>query len=317
MAKAFTDAYLRGLRPAAQPYKVSDAGEKGEGRLVVRIRPTGAKDFFYRYRLGDADRLIALGSFDPTGKDGLTLQQARDKRKAKTKVRKEYGDVKAHAAVEAQKKDAEERRGSLGDLCNAYVASLKAAGKVSARSVELALRMHVEKAHRGLWRIHAANVTADQIRDVLAKMVEAGCTRQVNIVRAHLSAAYKWGAKADHDPRSVAAKGKRYGLQANPVALVPIVAEWEPAPPLLPPTPCAHNPMLVRVQTLQRSPPRAPSAAGCTGKSRMPSWSLLSSFPSRGPLARAMCSARDREAVNTSCRRTPRARFLTDDGVQA
>jgi|GEM_PF-6425424 len=231
MAKSLLiDQQVRDLEPRATAYKVSDSGIRGQGRLVVRVRPNATKDFFYRFRSGTADRLVAIGQYDPAGKNGFTLAEARAKARTYADTKRDHGDVKAHLREEKRRKDVEARRGTLGDLLLGYAAHLLAGGKVSARKVELALRKHVERPHRSLWRTHAANITAADIRDILAKTVEAGCTRQMNIVRAYLSAlsaAFVWGAQSDHDPRALAAKGKAYGLKGNPVALVPRVKEWD------------------------------------------------------------------------------------------
>ena len=229
----FTDAYLRGLQPRDADYRIADDGERGEGVLLVRVRPSGLKQLFYRYRIGHTDRQIAIGTFDPTGKAGITLKTARGKLREYRRTRREHGDVKAHVAeikaAHDRRKEAEARRGTLGDLCTAYVAALRGAGKPSARQVELVLANHVERAHPKLWKAAAAEITADQIRDVLAAMVKLGVTRQVNILRSHLSAAFTWGAKADNDPRAVAAEGKRFALTGNPVALTPRIGEWDRA----------------------------------------------------------------------------------------
>jgi integrase len=231
MKKALlTDQEVRELRPRATAYKVADPGERGKGRLLVRVRVTGAKDFFYRYRSGTTDRLVAIGQYDPEGKKGLTLAKARDKARKHADTKRDHGDVKAHIREEKRRKDVEARRGTLGDLLQGYAASLVAAGKVSARKVELALRKHVERPHRALWRTHAANIEPADVRDILAKMVENGCKRQMNCVRSYLAAAFAWGAQSDNDPRAVAAKGKAYGLKGNPVALVPRVKDWDDNP---------------------------------------------------------------------------------------
>jgi integrase len=225
----FTDASLRALPALDRAYTRSEPGDRGSGRLIVEVLPSGAKDFYYRYRKGGTDKQIKLGRFDTSGRAGITLKQARAKRDAHANTLRDHGDVKAHIAAEQRKKDDELRRGTLGDLCTAYVAHLKAQAKPSARTVELALKQHVERAHRALWKTPAAAITADEIRDVLAKMVKAGLTRQVNLVRAYLSAAFAWGAKADHDPRTVAAMGKRYGIKTNPLTVVPRIGEWDRA----------------------------------------------------------------------------------------
>jgi integrase len=229
-AALLTDKMLRALSPREQTYKVTDAGERGSGRLMVHVLPSGAKDFYYRYRDATTDRLVAIGRYDPTGKSGLTLAAAREKLKEHISTKRDHGDVKEHLRAEKRRKETEARRGTLGDLCLSYAANLEATGKVSARKVRLALQKHVQRAHPTLWQTHAANIAAADIRDILAKMVQSGCTRQVNILRAYLQAAFNWGAKSDHDPRALAANEKAFGLKGNPATLVLRVGEWDDRP---------------------------------------------------------------------------------------
>ena len=239
MAGLFTDAMLRGLRPKAKSYKRTETGARGDGRLMVRVHPDGSRNLFYRYRINGTDQLIALGLYDSAGRVGITLAQARTAARKHAKTLHEHGDVKRHLALLERQRDEEARRGTLGDLCRAYAKHLEDAGKVSAHSTELALRRNIEKQprFRKLWNRPASEVTADHIRDVLARLHREGCdpdakrivTREVNKLRSYLHAAFAWGARADHDPRQAAAEGKRFGLTANPVSIVPRVAEWDRA----------------------------------------------------------------------------------------
>lgn len=59
--RTFTDTYIAALKPKAAPYKRSEAGAKGEGRLIVRVLPSGVKEFFYRYRPNGEDKTLSLG----------------------------------------------------------------------------------------------------------------------------------------------------------------------------------------------------------------------------------------------------------------
>lgn len=53
-----TDLAIRSALPSAKPYKLTD----GHG-LYVEIRPTGAKLWRYRYRIGGRENLFALGAY--------------------------------------------------------------------------------------------------------------------------------------------------------------------------------------------------------------------------------------------------------------
>jgi integrase len=49
----------------------------------------------------------------------------------------------------------------------------------------------------------------------------------VNVARSYLRAAFAYGGRADHDPRTIAQDGILFDLNANPVTQVPRIAEFE------------------------------------------------------------------------------------------
>jgi integrase len=225
--RVFTDPFIRALRPKAASYKLAEHAPKGEGRLVVRVLPSGTKEFFYRYRDSGQDTTLALGRFDHTGRNGKTLAGIRKALRESRELQRETGDVKAHRQAEERKQDAEARRGSLEQLCTAYVDHLKARNAPSAGEAELILRRHVLKPFPMLAKDKANNLEPADVQRILARMVNAGLTRQVNKARSYLAAAFAYGGKADHDPRTVARDGVLFALKANPVTLVPVIREYE------------------------------------------------------------------------------------------
>ena len=237
--RLFSTAYLDGLKKKAKPYKVSEHAPKGEGRLILRVLPSGMKEFFYRYRPNGEDKTIALGRYDPTGRKGKTLTEIRRGAKDKDdqgknldavrKLQRDTGDVKEHIRAEAMKKAVISRQGSLEQLCEAYVDYLRAAGKTSADEAEGVFRRHVLKPFPMLASSKASEITSGDVQRILAKMVNAGITRQVNVTRAWLRAAFAFGGKADNDPRTVAKEGVLFGLKGNPVITVPRIGEYENA----------------------------------------------------------------------------------------
>lgn len=229
--RTFTDSFIRNLKPKAKPYKIAEAAPKGEGRLVVRVLPSGVKEFFYRYRATGLDKTLSLGRYDPTGKVGKTLERIRnDRQKGLAAVREHQrstGDVKAFLAEENRRAEIQRRKGTFRQLLEAYVESLKAAGKPSWRQAQGCFQRYVVKPFPTLADAKAADVEAGDIQRILARMVKAGITRQVNVTRSYIGAAFQYGAKADHDPRTVAGEGVLFGIKANPVRMVPKIAEYE------------------------------------------------------------------------------------------
>lgn len=225
----WTDAFIKGLEPAGKPYKLAEDAPRGQGRLVVRVQPNGSREFFYRYRgrAGEVDKTLALGRYDPSGRNGKTLAGIREAFREIRDRQQETGDVKEAIRQEAMKDDANRRRGTLAQLLAAYADRLKAEGKPSHREAAGIFLRNVTRPFPTLAGRKAAEITSDDVRLILAKMVKAGITRGVNKARAYLGAAFSYGAEADHDPRTAAKDGVLFGIKANPVSLVPVISEYE------------------------------------------------------------------------------------------
>ena len=73
MAKRFTDAQLKGLKPSNKRRILYEDGGKGFG---LRVEPSGRKSFFLEYRFGDGkerrNRVLTIGQFPR-----VTLTKAR------------------------------------------------------------------------------------------------------------------------------------------------------------------------------------------------------------------------------------------------
>ena len=225
--RAFTKYDIQKLKPKATPYKRAEHAPRGEGRLIVRVLPSGTREFFYRYRTQGQDQTLALGRYDQTGNNGKTLAGIRKALRESRELQRITGDVKAHLAAQARKRDVEARRGSFEQLLGAYVAYLRAEGRPSADQVETIFKRHVITPFPLLKSAKASEIEPEDIQRILGRMVKAGITRQVNKTRAYLHAAFKRGNKQHLDPRTVAKDGVLFALKSNPVTDIPIVAEWE------------------------------------------------------------------------------------------
>lgn len=226
---------------------VIDPGERGRGALILRITDT-AKPFYYRYFHNGKRRFELVGYFDPKGakawrEDGrchkggsLTLIAAKEGYlELSSLARARGGDLKGHFTEEKAKQEEalkqaeiEARAGSFADMLHVYVAALRANGKASAHDVEKIFKRNVEKPFPRVARRKANEISAEDIQEILAKMVERGATRQVNVTRSYLHAAFNHaGETHDYDPRRLASDGKAFRLKGNPVALVPRIREYE------------------------------------------------------------------------------------------
>jgi hypothetical protein len=57
----FTAREIRALQPREIEYRITEKAPRGEGRLTLRVRPSGLKEFYYRKRR--QDRPIRAGSW--------------------------------------------------------------------------------------------------------------------------------------------------------------------------------------------------------------------------------------------------------------
>lgn len=69
-----TDVQIRNAKPRETPYKLTD----GKG-LYLEVRPTGAKLWRYRYRIGGKENVFAIGQYG-AGADAVALADARSVR---------------------------------------------------------------------------------------------------------------------------------------------------------------------------------------------------------------------------------------------
>lgn len=221
--RTFTDAYVGSLKPKATPYKRAEYAPKGEGRLTVRVLPSGVREFFYRYRVNGQDKTIALGRYG----NGRTLADIRREYRKHRDLQDRTGDVKEHLRAEDRRQDLERRKGTLRQLLDAYVSALEAAGKPSHKQAAGVFRRNIIKPFPTLASAKANEIEPGDIQRILARMVKAGITRQVNVTRSYLRAAFQWGAEADYDPRTVAHDGVLFALKSNPVATVARIKEYE------------------------------------------------------------------------------------------
>lgn len=243
--RPLTVALLKHLSEGA---KVTDAGfdpdgllrGKQRGSLIARRRQgRETVEFYLRMRAGGEDRLHRIGYF-AAGKrkpdltvDGLMLTEAREKALAlalqyadegasfKGKRLAEEDAVRAEqagrAAAEAQLQADAVGTGSLGELLKLYVGDLRKRGRASAREVENKFRLHIEENQPDLWKKPARDVSKDDVKQVLNKMLDAGIGRGRNLMRSYLSTAFTFGLRLDDD-EAYADEAARFRLDKHPVA---------------------------------------------------------------------------------------------------
>jgi integrase len=213
-----TEAQIKAAVRAASAGKsrteLHDRGARGAGRLVLVIRGKGtvaassAEFFACWYR--DGKRVMSKLGSHPT----ISLADAR------RRFREEFapaisagGEPTSAAARRRHRKEA----GTVAELCDAYVASLRAAGKRTANIVERSLKAAAKTI--GPTR-PAAEVAPGDIVPHLAAIHDRGAKVHAAMVRAYLRAAFAYGLQSEHSYTQ--AGGARWGLTSNPVIAIPV-----------------------------------------------------------------------------------------------
>lgn len=211
---------LRALKPREREYTISDDGQRGTGRLFIRVRPTGAKDWIYVYYLNKRRRKTGLGAYPE-----VALKDARQR--AVDLAAKLAGGVDPGKAMREQRAAAnqEEIHGSLGELIISYTNSMREQGRRTADEVLERCERYVKKPFPKLWNKPAREVTSADIRDLLSFHMRKGITTTTNRIRSWLHAAYQHGLSVEHDPRQ--ASNQTWALETNPVSVIPRQADWE------------------------------------------------------------------------------------------
>jgi integrase len=195
---------------------------RGSGKLILRVR--AKKEWYFRYRLGGRSVLCKLGEYPKMG-----LAEARQRAADLGRLVRAGIDPKAKDRADDQEAERDARRGSLGQLLGAYVASLRAQGKVSARGVECLFNRGVVGPFPDLAARKAADIRPEDIQLILARLLGRGLTRDVNVLRACLRAAFSFGGQQDFDPGVLVRDGVVFNLLSNPVILVPRKPEFDRA----------------------------------------------------------------------------------------
>lgn len=205
-------------------YELTDStGERGVGRLVVRVSQSGTKEFAYKYKVKGKVSYIQLGRYP-----SLSLHEAREAITPHIKFLREGKDPKKEleetkSKLEQQeKKDAEQ--GSISELFIAYTDQMKQDGKRTHEATLRALKKEVFDIIPPNKK--AKDIKREEIVCVLAEMIDRGATTQSNRLRSYLSAAFNYALRHDNNP-AVRKKGIRFGIEHNPVEGIPKQASAE------------------------------------------------------------------------------------------
>ncbi len=176
MAKRFTDAQIKGLKPTNKRTILFEGGGRGFG---LRIESSGRKSFFLEYRFGEAEerrnRVLTIGKY-PT----VSLTQARSI--ASQSLSKIEQDIDP-ATQKLTKKIADRNALTVGDLVEEYIAKW-AKVKKKERSWKEDDRLLNKDILPVIGRKKAKDIRRRDIVLLLDAIVERGATITANRVLA-------------------------------------------------------------------------------------------------------------------------------------
>lgn len=217
-----------------------DERPKNGGSLQARKLSTGEVRFYFRYsQLSDETQASekirkAIGVWDPTAPPrmrtssprGLSVAAALEtcaELGALQSQRRNTGGLKevdleqrrVHLSKKAARAELSQR--TLKRLLSTYIDHLKTQGRRSWKDASQIFRAHIEEAWPEIAATPAAEVTPDQVLDMLRRLVESGKGRTANKLRAYLRAAYQCAIDV-RTAMSVPVTFKAFAVTFNPAA---------------------------------------------------------------------------------------------------
>ena len=207
-------------------------------RLAVRVTAAGVKSFVFEGKLNRKTIRWTIGkcdnwTIDDARKEARRLQGLLDKgidpreeerQKRAEKAEKKASEEAAKKAAEAARMKAEaDAKYTLKALLNTYQNHLAAQGKEkSASGVKSVVKVHLEKADKGLAEKPARDVTAYEIAGIIRRITEKGKERTAGIFRSTVKAAYACARRAPFDG-TLPSAFIDFNIETNPVDPIPAI----------------------------------------------------------------------------------------------
>ncbi|CAN7552937.1 tyrosine-type recombinase/integrase [Mesorhizobium sp. LjNodule214] len=207
---SLTDGALRQaikrVEKSGKQVSLTDGEGRGTGRLVLVLKPmprrVTAEWMAQQWRDGKRSK-AKLGNYP-----SMSLAQAREV------FKRDYANLIQKGR--SIKIASDSRPGTVADLFEAYVQSLKENGKPSWKEVEKGLNRIADTLGSNR---PAREIEPDEVADVIRPIYERGARAMADHVRSYIRSAYSWGMKSEHDYRTTSPR--RFSLVYNPAAGIP------------------------------------------------------------------------------------------------
>ncbi|WP_392340720.1 tyrosine-type recombinase/integrase [Moritella marina] len=203
---------------------VDSTRDRGVGRLIVKVLPSGTKEFAYKYKIKGKRHYIKLGRYP-----AMSLAVARNNIVPLINILTAGKDPKKELEKEKKQEESVEysdsMQGNITQLFHAYTDKMKRDKKRTYVAVLSALEKEVYPVIPGDTK--AKDVTRQQIKQVISNLIERGAVIQSNHVRSYLMTAFNCGLKHDNDP-AVLVQNIKFGIESNPVVGIPKQKDGKP-----------------------------------------------------------------------------------------
>lgn len=207
---------------------------KPMGALQARKQAGGAVAFCWRYSMGTKSERVNIGIYDPTappkrltptdrGYSVAAAVSACEKLATQHHTHKDQGGRPALVAAEKDAKakassaKADAAKHTLQSLLGDYADHLEALGRSAHKDARSIFKLHIIEPWPKVAALPANQVTAEQIADMMRRVIELGKGRTSNKLRSYVRAAYQT-AKAARSKASIPLKFKAYSVTHNPGA---------------------------------------------------------------------------------------------------
>jgi hypothetical protein len=197
---------IKRVEKSGKQVSLTDGEGRGTGRLVLVLKPmpkrVTAEWMAQQWRDGKRTKK-KLGNYP-----SMSLAQAREV------FKRDYANlIQTGRSIKIA---SDTRPGTIADLFEAYVQSLKDNGRPSWKEVEKGLNTVADTLGRNR---PAREIEPDEVVDIIRPIYERGARAMADHVRGYIRAAYSWGMKSEHDYRTTSPR--RFNLVYNPAAGIP------------------------------------------------------------------------------------------------
>jgi integrase len=193
---ALTNVKVQSAKPASKPVKLTDGGG-----LYLEVRPTGAKLWRYRYRIGGKENIFAIGQYYADKRTGhVSLEAARHSRdEARELVRQ--GIHPSHQRQQLVQHQIAQNENTFQAVALEWLARKDSSwAKSTARQTRHVLQTDVFPT---IGSRPIASVTAADLLGILQRVEKRGAQTYALQIRQWSSAIFRYAVatlRADHDP---------------------------------------------------------------------------------------------------------------------